>query len=77
MIKKKFEAGWALYPDDADTAKLLLAIAEGRREMRTGSATDNLLALLAHNRREPEFSPTGEAELSGGALGESIVRESE
>jgi diguanylate cyclase (GGDEF)-like protein/putative nucleotidyltransferase with HDIG domain len=46
--------GWAHYPDDADTSKLLLAIAEGRNEMRTGSSTDNLLALNAHNQKETE-----------------------
>ncbi len=73
----RFEIGWALYPDDADTAKLLLAIAEGRKQARAGSAAENLLALHAHNRRETEFSPAGEVEFGGEALGESIARESE
>ena len=70
----RFEIGWALYPDDADTGKLLLAIAEGRKQMRTGSVTENLLALHAHNRRETEFSS---AEENREALGKSIARESE
>lgn len=50
----RFGIGWALYPDDADTSKLLLAIAEGRNEMRTGSSAETLLALHAHNRNETE-----------------------
>jgi len=54
-----FGAGGAIYPDDADTSKLLLAIAEGRNEMR------NILALNAHNRQETEsqigFEPSGTA----------------
>jgi diguanylate cyclase (GGDEF)-like protein/putative nucleotidyltransferase with HDIG domain len=73
----RFEIGWALYPDDADTGKLLLAIAEGRKEMRTGSATESLLALHEHNRSETEFSPAVEPEPDGEVLGESIARESE
>ncbi len=57
----RFGVGWALYPDDADTSKLLLAIAEGRNEMRTGSSTGNLLALQAHNRKETESPLTAES----------------
>ena len=57
----RFGVGWALYPDDADTSKLLLAIAEGRNEMRTGSSTENLLALQAHNRKETESPLTSES----------------
>ncbi len=56
----RFGVGWALYPDDADTSKLLLAIAEGRNEMRTGSSTENLLAMQAHNRKEVELPATAE-----------------
>ena len=48
----RFEVGWAHYPEDAVTAKLILAIAEGRREHQTGSLTENLLALHAYHRRE-------------------------
>jgi putative nucleotidyltransferase with HDIG domain len=73
----RFDVGWALYPDDADTAKLLLAVAEGRKEMRTGSSTESLLALHAHNRRETESPPVEEVRLGGEVLGESIARESE
>jgi diguanylate cyclase (GGDEF)-like protein/putative nucleotidyltransferase with HDIG domain len=73
----RFEIGWALYPDDADTAKLLLAISEGRKEMRTGSATESLLALHEHNRSETEFSPAGEPQSDGEVLGESIASKSE
>jgi diguanylate cyclase (GGDEF)-like protein/putative nucleotidyltransferase with HDIG domain len=73
----RFEIGWALYPDDADTAKLLLAIAEGRKEMRTGNVTENLLALHAHNRRETEISPIEEVRSGGEVLGESVAKESE
>jgi hypothetical protein len=72
----RFDVGWALYPDDADTAKLLLAVAEGRKEMRTGSSTESLLALHAHNRRETESPPVEEVRLGGEVLGESIARES-
>jgi diguanylate cyclase (GGDEF)-like protein/putative nucleotidyltransferase with HDIG domain len=57
------EVGWALYPDDADTSKLLLAVAEGRSEMRTGGSTENLLAMHAHNRRETESPATAETQL--------------
>jgi diguanylate cyclase (GGDEF)-like protein len=46
-----FRFGWALYPDDAATTKLLMAIAERRSEMQAGSATENLLALHAQNRK--------------------------
>ena len=73
----RFEIGWALYPDDADTAKLLLAIAQGRKEMRTGNVTENLLALHAHNRRETEISPIEEVRSGGEVLGESVAKESE
>jgi diguanylate cyclase (GGDEF)-like protein/putative nucleotidyltransferase with HDIG domain len=67
----RFEIGWALYPDDADTAKLMVAIAEGRKEMRTGSATQSLLALHAHNRSETE----AETQLGEEVWGESIASE--
>jgi hypothetical protein len=50
----RFAIGTAFYPDDADTSKLLLAIAEGRNEMRIGGSTESLLALHAHNRSEME-----------------------
>jgi diguanylate cyclase (GGDEF)-like protein len=59
----RFGVGWALYPDDADTSKLLLAIAEGRNEMRTGSSTENLLALHVHNRQETQSPVTAESQL--------------
>jgi diguanylate cyclase (GGDEF)-like protein/putative nucleotidyltransferase with HDIG domain len=59
----RFGVGWALYPDDADTSKLLLAIAEGRNEMRTNSSAENLLAMHARNRNETETSATEEAQL--------------
>jgi diguanylate cyclase (GGDEF)-like protein len=72
-----FGIGWALYPDDADTSKLLLAIADGRKEMRTGSATENLLALHAHNRKETEFTQPQERRFGEEALRESIASESE
>lgn len=45
--------GWAVYPDDADTPKLLVAIAEGRHEMAGDDTIHNLLALDAHNQRDP------------------------
>jgi putative nucleotidyltransferase with HDIG domain/diguanylate cyclase (GGDEF)-like protein len=60
----RFGVGWALYPDDADTSKMLLAIAEGRHEMPTDSSTENLLALDAHNRRASESPVTAESGLS-------------
>lgn len=47
-----FGAGWALYPDDADTTKLLLAVAEGRNEMKTGTPTESLLALHSRSAHE-------------------------
>jgi diguanylate cyclase (GGDEF)-like protein/putative nucleotidyltransferase with HDIG domain len=56
----RFGVGWALYPDDADTSKLLLAIAEGRNEMRTGGLAEDLLALNSHNRKEPESTGASE-----------------
>jgi hypothetical protein len=52
--------GWAHYPDDAATSKLLLAIAEGRSEKQTGSLTENLLALHSHNRKETETPAAAE-----------------
>ncbi len=58
----RFGVGWALYPDDADSSKMLLAVAEGRIEMPTGSSTENLLALNAHNRKETESPVTTESE---------------
>jgi diguanylate cyclase (GGDEF)-like protein len=57
----RFGVGWSLYPDDADTSKMLVAVAEGRNEMPTGSATENLLALDAHNRKEAESPVTAES----------------
>jgi diguanylate cyclase (GGDEF)-like protein/putative nucleotidyltransferase with HDIG domain len=66
LIKKgtiRFGVGWALYPDDADASKLLLAIAEGRHEMPTDSSTENLLALHARNRKETGSAATAEAQL--------------
>jgi diguanylate cyclase (GGDEF)-like protein len=48
------EIGSAFYPDDADTSKMLLTIAEGRNEMHTGGPAESLLALNEHNRREVE-----------------------
>jgi hypothetical protein len=44
--------GAALYPDDSDTVKLLLAIAEGRKDHRVTGATESLLALNAHHHKE-------------------------
>ena len=60
----RFGVGWALYPDDADTSKMLVAVAEGRNEMPTGSSTENLLALNAHNRKETESPVTTESRVS-------------
>jgi diguanylate cyclase (GGDEF)-like protein/putative nucleotidyltransferase with HDIG domain len=54
----RFGVGWALYPDDADTTKLLLAVAEGRNEMRTGSPSENLLAMHKHNHQETDSPVT-------------------
>jgi diguanylate cyclase (GGDEF)-like protein/putative nucleotidyltransferase with HDIG domain len=48
----RFEVGWAHYPEDAVTAKLILAIAEGRLDRQTGSLSENLLALHTHHRRD-------------------------
>jgi diguanylate cyclase (GGDEF)-like protein/putative nucleotidyltransferase with HDIG domain len=50
----RFALGTALYPDDADTSKLLLAVAEGRNEKRASGPAESLLALHAHNRAEVE-----------------------
>ena len=47
-----FQFGWAIYPDDAATSKLLLAIAERRSEMQTGGVAENLLALHSQYRQE-------------------------
>ena len=58
----RFGVGWAGYPDDADTSKALLAIAEGRNEMRMGSSTENLLAMHAHNCKETESPATAETQ---------------
>ena len=55
--KVRFGVGWALYPDDADTSKLLMAIAEGRMEMQVDSSVQNLMALHAHNRKDSEPQP--------------------
>jgi diguanylate cyclase (GGDEF)-like protein/putative nucleotidyltransferase with HDIG domain len=49
-----FAIGEAYYPDDADTAKLLMAIAEGRKAARTIDVSASLTALHAHNRKEQE-----------------------
>ena len=59
----RFGVGGARYPDDADTSKALLAIAEGRNEMRMGSSTENLLAMHAHNRKETDSPATKETQL--------------
>ena len=48
------EIGWALYPDDADTSKLIMAVADGRRKMRADSSIRSLVALDAHNSADPE-----------------------
>ena len=53
-IPALFRFGWALYPDDAATSKLLMAIAEGRAELQSSSAAENLLALHAQNRQGQE-----------------------
>jgi diguanylate cyclase (GGDEF)-like protein len=58
----RFGVGWARYPDDADTSKALLAIAEGRNEMRMGSSTENLLAMHGHNCKETESPATAETQ---------------
>jgi diguanylate cyclase (GGDEF)-like protein/putative nucleotidyltransferase with HDIG domain len=58
----RFRVGWAGYPDDADTSKALLAIAEGRNEMRMGSSTENLLAMHGHNCKETESPATAETQ---------------
>ncbi len=71
----RFNAGAALYPDDADTSKLLLAIAEGRVGRGIGGSTESLLALQEHNRKESESSPTEEARLEGEASGELPAKE--
>jgi GGDEF domain-containing protein len=47
-----FHFGWAIYPDDAATSKLLLAIAERRSDMQTGGVAENLLALHSHYSQE-------------------------
>jgi diguanylate cyclase (GGDEF)-like protein/putative nucleotidyltransferase with HDIG domain len=41
----RFQLGASFYPDDADTLKLLLAIAEGRKETEHSGSTRSLLAL--------------------------------
>ena len=56
----RFEVGWAHYPDDAVSGKLLLAIAEGRRDSQAGSVSQNLLALHARHRNEVESKPASE-----------------
>ncbi len=56
----RFAVGEALYPDDAATAKLLLAIAEGRKDRQVTGATESLLALNAHNRKETESPETAD-----------------
>jgi diguanylate cyclase (GGDEF)-like protein/putative nucleotidyltransferase with HDIG domain len=48
--------GWATYPDDADTSRLLLVVAEGRNETGTTRSAEGLLALHAHNRGENQES---------------------
>jgi diguanylate cyclase (GGDEF)-like protein len=59
----RFGVGWALYPDDADTSKLLLAVAEGRNEIPNGSSPENLLALDARHRKETESPEIAETQL--------------
>ncbi|HEV8040752.1 MAG TPA: HD domain-containing phosphohydrolase [Bryobacteraceae bacterium] len=58
----RFGTGCARYPDDADTSKPLLAIAEGRNEIRTGTSTENLLAMHAHNRKPTESPETADTQ---------------
>jgi putative nucleotidyltransferase with HDIG domain/diguanylate cyclase (GGDEF)-like protein len=53
----RFAVGTSLYPNDADTAKLLLAIAEGRNGRTVGNSTESLLALEAHNRETQSAVP--------------------
>ncbi len=53
-----FQFGWAIYPDDAATSKLLLAIAERRSEMQTGGVAENLLALHSQYRQELDPADT-------------------
>jgi diguanylate cyclase (GGDEF)-like protein/putative nucleotidyltransferase with HDIG domain len=52
-----FNAGEALYPDDADSAKLLLEIAERRTEPHLTTETESILALGA-NTSKAEVSKT-------------------
>jgi diguanylate cyclase (GGDEF)-like protein/putative nucleotidyltransferase with HDIG domain len=59
----RFEVGWAHYPEDAATAKLILAIAEGRRDHQTGSLTENLLALHTYHRRDATAAAMSPAEV--------------
>lgn len=56
----RFEVGWAHYPDDAVTAKLMIAIAEGRRDNPAGSLSENLLALHTRHQRETENTQVSE-----------------
>lgn len=61
----RFGVAAALYPDDADTAKLLLAIAEGRQEKDNSGSTKGLLALQTQHREEtdsPLLSRLGSAQ---------------
>jgi putative nucleotidyltransferase with HDIG domain len=57
----RFEVGWAHYPDDAVTAKLMMTVAEGRRDQQTGSLAENLLALHARHRTPAETSENAKA----------------
>jgi diguanylate cyclase (GGDEF)-like protein/putative nucleotidyltransferase with HDIG domain len=68
----RFGIGWAHYPEDAATSKLLLAIAEGRSEIQANSLTENLLALHAQNRKQTEAPPAEEAQ-SGGKVSTDFI----
>jgi diguanylate cyclase (GGDEF)-like protein len=60
-VAVRLALGWALYPDDADTGKLLMAVAEGRKEMRVNGSTESLLALHAQNRSEAKVAQHADA----------------
>jgi diguanylate cyclase (GGDEF)-like protein/putative nucleotidyltransferase with HDIG domain len=60
-VAVRLALGWALYPDDADTGKLLMAVAEGRKEMRVNGSTESLLALHAQNRSEAKVAQPADA----------------
>ena len=61
-----FAIGESFYPDDADTAKLLVAIAEGRKAAHAIDMTASLTALQAHNRKEAESAQPASVEVTEG-----------